>query len=677
VSQDSVIAADGLVDGNGGRVIAWADNATEFYGSASVRGGSNAGNGGFVEVSGKENLAFDGTADLSAENGSFGTLLLDPTNITIVAGATGDGTDDGQLNDGEILATDLGDTLVISRGKLESLTGNIILEATNDITIADGVSLNFVPGGSITFKADAGASDGVGAFAMDQTQSITAPGRNLTISGASITAGNINPANQTSLHATAGGIAVGNINAGNLDLTSVGDISAGRLYSTGAVNLSASAGNITVETIESTAFDFTSLGINITASGLFQATGIISNVGRNADAGVVPTLDIDAPENLDIKQFLQDQGVLDANGEIVETANRVISGRNIVSVNNGVRTITEDLSELPISILSRNSNAQINIQHGGAPLDTDNNSITVSGSGDTQFVVGPQPTRLSPSEFEIITILSSGGSSSVGIKYQQFSPLTPSSGNFPSTVSGTAGAIIVGKGTNLVLAASLQNRPFISNTNTDTNIGTNTGTEPGIKTGTNTDPGIKTDTNVVTDTVNNIATNTTTDTAINTSTNIDTDTVSNVGTNTGTDTGSNTSTNTGTDTGAVTDTDTANVDAGTDGVEIAARTLDQQDEQSRQRVRGGQSASNCSRREERRQRAADETEESDRSTQDNDNNEDCEELKPRQPGNSGSPLLRIELETPAETDTQRERSSLPQPSQPELLTERMWATPRR
>jgi hypothetical protein len=36
------------------QVIVWADQVTGFYGNISARGGLNFGNGGFVEVSGKE-----------------------------------------------------------------------------------------------------------------------------------------------------------------------------------------------------------------------------------------------------------------------------------------------------------------------------------------------------------------------------------------------------------------------------------------------------------------------------------------------------------------------------------------------------------------------------------------------------------------------------------------------
>jgi hypothetical protein len=43
-------------------VIVSSDEATSFSGSISARGGSQGGDGGFVETSGKGTLAFDGTA---------------------------------------------------------------------------------------------------------------------------------------------------------------------------------------------------------------------------------------------------------------------------------------------------------------------------------------------------------------------------------------------------------------------------------------------------------------------------------------------------------------------------------------------------------------------------------------------------------------------------------------
>jgi len=196
VSGDSVINADALVNGDGGRVIVWADKTTGFYGDINARGGSNFGNGGFVEVSGKQDLIFRGTADLSATNGSGGTLLLDPENIIIVDGDGG--ADDAQLTgDGQILFGDSpGATFTISETALESLPPNILvdLEATNDIIINDLTdNLLSLPNRQlfISFLADADG-DGMGSFSMNPGDTIVTQGGSVSISGASLRIGGIN-----------------------------------------------------------------------------------------------------------------------------------------------------------------------------------------------------------------------------------------------------------------------------------------------------------------------------------------------------------------------------------------------------------------------------------------------------------------------------------------------------
>ncbi|MBD2014720.1 filamentous hemagglutinin N-terminal domain-containing protein [Microcoleus sp. FACHB-53] len=189
VSRDSAIAADGLVNGNGGQVIVWADEVTQFYGniSARARGSMNFGNGGFVEVSGKQNLVFDGTVDLRAQNGTLGTLLLDPENIRIVDFL--DGENDAEIADGVILANEGTGTFTISENTLEALTGDIILEATNDIVVEAVTSLDFPIGRSVRLTANADGIGG-GSFRMEQPLAfISATGGNLEISGASIELG--------------------------------------------------------------------------------------------------------------------------------------------------------------------------------------------------------------------------------------------------------------------------------------------------------------------------------------------------------------------------------------------------------------------------------------------------------------------------------------------------------
>ena len=90
VEPGAVVRADATGRGDGGSVIVWSDEYTRFMGAISATGGALGGDGGFAEVSGRLRLDFAGTVDLRAPMGSRGTLLLDPTDITISAAADRD-----------------------------------------------------------------------------------------------------------------------------------------------------------------------------------------------------------------------------------------------------------------------------------------------------------------------------------------------------------------------------------------------------------------------------------------------------------------------------------------------------------------------------------------------------------------------------------------------------------
>ncbi|MBD1834550.1 hypothetical protein H6F61_18055 [Cyanobacteria bacterium FACHB-472] len=147
VSSDSAIDASALQNGNAGRVIVWANETTRFLGNISARGGENSGNGGFVEVSGKNNLEFAGIVDTTATVGEKGTLLLDPKNILIQA--NGPDPVAGQL------FTSIPDgTATINGANLSAAIdlNDVTLQANNDITINDNITAT-TPGKSLTLQA--------------------------------------------------------------------------------------------------------------------------------------------------------------------------------------------------------------------------------------------------------------------------------------------------------------------------------------------------------------------------------------------------------------------------------------------------------------------------------------------------------------------------------------------
>jgi len=130
VSEDSVIQADGLNQGDGGEVIAWADNTTEFSGTITARGGSFGGNGGFAEVSGANTLNYDGFTDLIAPKGTTGNLLLDPATFVIANSG------------GDITPTDVATQLS---------TANVTYDATEFLTVSDAI--NSSSGNNLTLDA--------------------------------------------------------------------------------------------------------------------------------------------------------------------------------------------------------------------------------------------------------------------------------------------------------------------------------------------------------------------------------------------------------------------------------------------------------------------------------------------------------------------------------------------
>jgi hypothetical protein len=87
VGAEATVDASALDAGDGGTIIAYADDAARIYGSLAARGGPNGGDGGFIETSGKQFLDLTRAPDAGAPAGRSGEWLVDPFNIQIVAAA--------------------------------------------------------------------------------------------------------------------------------------------------------------------------------------------------------------------------------------------------------------------------------------------------------------------------------------------------------------------------------------------------------------------------------------------------------------------------------------------------------------------------------------------------------------------------------------------------------------
>jgi len=135
MGPDATIQANARTSGDGGKVVVWSDGATRAHGAIEARGGSQSGDGGLVEASGKENLAFDARVDTRAPAGKAGTVLLDPATLTIVSATSA--SHDGQLPE-IFYDDDISTDYVVSDQALEDLpSGDVYIEADGLVTIND------------------------------------------------------------------------------------------------------------------------------------------------------------------------------------------------------------------------------------------------------------------------------------------------------------------------------------------------------------------------------------------------------------------------------------------------------------------------------------------------------------------------------------------------------------
>jgi filamentous hemagglutinin family protein len=270
VSTGSSLDASATRSGDGGKVVVWSDKATAFRGSLDVRGGAESGDGGFAEVSGKENLLFGGQAQThSRAGGDNGSLLLDPRDITVQAGT---GPDDAEVSDNQILFGDGGAAtdFVIGADTLGALTGNILLQAQRDFTLLSGVALTL---------------GGVGA---GQSFTVLA-GNDISILGTLASGGGIN----LSANDNSGGSASGSgrvIIDGNVS-TIAGDITLGGASIELGANLTAGGGNVSLTGPVNLTADSTLAGHDISFSSTIDGAQSLrldsSGGGTNTFGGAI------------------------------------------------------------------------------------------------------------------------------------------------------------------------------------------------------------------------------------------------------------------------------------------------------------------------------------------------------------------------------------------------------
>ena len=401
VGRDALIRADAVTEGDGGKVIIWADETTRFYGAISARGGKDGGDGGFAEVSGETSLdASISRVNLGAPRGTAGTLLLDPQDI-VINGGTADGSDSETGNLGSLLQQDGGtaglvlfadgpDLFNIFESEIENTDANINLQARNSITVSGtfGVDTNGEGTGAIVrLKNDRSLTLDTQNAAGDSALSLITPGIDLTgvefqTQGAgsiTIRAGvtGTSPGGETANillgPLTALGTGGIQVRTGNGSITAQSPVSA----TSGTVELDGAASSVVVNATIQT----TSGAINVLADDdvTFGAAGAISSTSGN----VAVTADADATADAGAggALFMADGAVINAgSGTITLSADETVTLGRLVTTNDTASAVS--ITSLSGAVVDGGDTGGVDIEATGANAVVTINAVTGVGAAN-------------------------------------------------------------------------------------------------------------------------------------------------------------------------------------------------------------------------------------------------------------------------------------------------------
>lgn len=439
VGKDTTIQADATDNGNGGKVIIWADDTTRAYGKVSARGGANGGNGGFVETSGHRYLDFRGRTDTRAPRGDAGTLLLDPQDIHIIGGTVdtlGDATwAGGILSGGTVNPSITWNTINGQTGNVEIRTNTGSTSGLGDIWIdASGVlsgptSLTLLANRGLNFQGfslNAGSANVNLVAGWNNTGFAVSPGANNTISfgsGSSVTttgnvwmnAGNAVTTADATTFIKANSLTIGNTNGGSLPggvnlpganmvntLAIQSDSVTGSLTFNNGQALTIGAGQFSINGIVATG-KTAPISITTTTGALTVAQPIVTagNLSLQSAAGIGAAANMTVGGTLGLTST--NANVNQSSGTIVATGSTTVSAGSgdilLLTTSNDFSTIglsggsvqVKDTNAMNVTSLTSGANKQVTLVANGA-LTIPATAIN-TGSADLQLGSG---TTLNP-----------------------------------------------------------------------------------------------------------------------------------------------------------------------------------------------------------------------------------------------------------------------------------------
>jgi large exoprotein involved in heme utilization and adhesion len=401
----SIDASGGAEGTNGGTVTVRGQNVF-VYGGIDARGAGESGRGGMVETSG--NYIEIGQAP---EIGAGGTWLIDPYNITVVAGAgstnnagsptftpTGDSSQignaliNGQLNAGTSVVLDTG-----GAGSPGTQAGDITVDAIITKSVANGAGLTLTANNNVNINAsvnllnggvtiNAGGQVNVTAAGANNAQvigtnqTINAQGLNLSARDGRL-AGVINTGGNQTITTGTGGVNLDVLNgAGVAQIVQTASGASQDVSTTGALNvvggssgLSANSGvfaNVAGTTQNVTAAAITLQGAN---SGVSNGGALISST---PNVGIAGNQTINVAGNITLTGG--SAGTNNRAGIATNGANQTINAGNLL-LTSGAGSDASATVTAPRQTITVGNDVLVSGGAGGGPV----NGSRIGGLGGT------------------------------------------------------------------------------------------------------------------------------------------------------------------------------------------------------------------------------------------------------------------------------------------------------
>lgn len=348
-THHSKASADGGERGSAGEVIYFSDESALFDNDAVItaRGGELSGDGGFVEVSGLRWVAAEGVVDTRAPSGKDGTFLIDPTEISIVAGNTdsngsfGAGTWTSTADTSEIGTDNITFQLLSNNVVIDSTTGfggsgDINVNAAIDLDGGDGRTLTLQAFNDLNINANICEGGGLCSFVDDSVAIVMSSGGALTIAdGVIVDAGNSTINISSTLDTTITGLISRSASDTAIDISSAsavidgGDSVADFNAVNGGLRILATTGIGNVaEDIDGIA---SKIDLNLTASGgvyVTTSSGDVELINLTSPALVDTFIDVNGGGSLTVSGFtISDALELHADGDITINDGVVVDAR--------------------------------------------------------------------------------------------------------------------------------------------------------------------------------------------------------------------------------------------------------------------------------------------------------------------------------------------------------------